>query len=309
MSRGEAATTTDTARRLARLPQTMTALGDGSITAAQVQAAAKAARDLPLAALGGLDALVVEQGPDSDAQQLRSAVDDYAHRRTPDSLAQRQERAHRLRRLRIAKTPDDATALEGRLDLLDGEVVLTALAPLAAPRGADDARTSEQRLADALVEVCRRSLTAGDLPEVGGVRPHVTVVVSLDTLEGRAGAAPALLDRLGPICGETARLLACDAGLTRVITDGASQPLDVGREQRTVSTAQRKALAVRDGGCVGCRAPVPWCEAHHVKYWTDGGPSDLANLVLVCWRCHRDIHHTGKHPIRGPDGRWTLRRC
>ena len=91
-----------------------------------------------------------------------------------------------------------------------------------------------------VVEVCRRSLTQGELPEVGGVRPHVTIVVSLDTLQGRPGAAPAMLDRLGPVCGETARPLACDAGLTRVITDGASQPLDVGREQHTVSPANAK---------------------------------------------------------------------
>ena len=118
-----------------------------------------------------------------------------------------------------------------------------------------------------------------------------------------------MLDRLGAVCGETARLLACDAGLTRVITDGASQPLDVGREQRTVSPANAK----------------PWpsaTAAASAVSWEPPGSPGLAWLRrdrrradrpdqsgAVCWRCHRDIHHTGNHPIRRPDGRWRLRRC
>ncbi|MPZ89322.1 MAG: DUF222 domain-containing protein, partial [Nitriliruptorales bacterium] len=123
---------------------------------------------------------------------------------------------------------------------------------------------------------------------------------------GGVGGGPARLDRLGTISGEAARMLACDCGVVRVITAGASQPLDVGRETRVVSAAQRRALAVRDGGCVGCAAPVGWCEAHHIVHWLDFGPTDLDNLVLVCWGCHRDIHDRGWKPVCGPDGHWTL---
>ncbi|MPZ89493.1 MAG: HNH endonuclease, partial [Nitriliruptorales bacterium] len=97
-----------------------------------------------------------------------------------------------------------------------------------------------------------------------------------------------------------------DAGVVRVITTGASQPLDVGRETRVVSAAQRRALAVRDGGCVGCHAPAVWCEAHHVRHWLDGGPTDLDNLLLACAGCHRDIHDRGWEPVRGPDSHWSL---
>jgi hypothetical protein len=139
------------------------------------------------------------------------------------------------------------------------------------------------------------------------VRPHVTVVVDLPTLLGEQGAPAAQLDRLGAISGEAARRLACDAGVCRVITNGPSQILDASRSTRTVTPAQRRALAVRDGGCVKCHAPVGWCEAHHVKFWTDLGPTDLDNLVLLCFGCHRDVHERGWQSIRGPDGRWTLR--
>jgi HNH endonuclease len=68
-----------------------------------------------------------------------------------------------------------------------------------------------------------------------------------------------------------------------------------------VSTAQRKALAVRDGGCVGCLMGTRQASLGFASLRRDRRrPHDLTNLVLVCWRCHRDIHHTGKHPIRGP---------
>jgi hypothetical protein len=148
------------------------------------------------------------------------------------------------------------------LDKVGCETVLTALAPLSTPTGQSDDRTAEQRRADALVELARRSLDRGELPESGGVRPHVTVVIDLPALLLQQGADAARLDRLGAVCGETARWLACDAGVSRVLTDGPSQILDAGRATRTVTPAQRRALVVRDWGCVGCGAPVTWCEAH-----------------------------------------------
>jgi hypothetical protein len=71
-----------------------------------------------------------------------------------------------------------------------------------------------------------------------------------------------------------------------------TQPLEVGRAGRVVQSAQRTALAVRDGGCVfpGCAGPLAWCEAHHLRHWLHGGPTDLANLALVCRAHHRAVH-------------------
>jgi Domain of unknown function (DUF222)/HNH endonuclease len=259
-------------------------------------------RDLPSDALAGLDQLIADTGGQVNAAELRTAVDDYAHRTAPDSLAAHQERAWR----HATRTADDGATLEAKLDKVAAETVLAALAPLAAPHGEQDERTPEQRRADTLVELARRSLDSGGLPDTGGVRPHVTVIVDLPTLLGEQSAPPAQLDRLGAITGETARRLACDAEICRIITNDPSQILDAGRTTRTVTPAQRRALAVRDKGCVGCRAPTSWCKAHHVIHWIDDGPTDLDNLVLLCWRCHRDVHEHGWQPIRGPNGRWTL---
>jgi hypothetical protein len=240
---------------------------------------------------------------------LRAAVDRFAHQVAPDSLAERERRAFDRRRLNVTRSGDGSVAVEGRLDPLGAETVMTAIAARSAPAGADDERTPEQRRADALVQLAREQLDTGQLPDTGGARPHVTVVVDLDTLQQREGAAPGLLDRLGAVSGATARLLACDAAVTRVLTAGGSQILDVGRATRVVSVAQRRALAVRDKGCISCHAPVAWCDAHHVRFWADGGPTDLHNLVLLCPRCHRSVHDRRLRPIRGPDGTWTTRTC
>jgi len=72
-------------------------------------------------------------------------------------------------------------------------------------------------------------------------------------------------------------------------------------------TAQRSALTVRDRGCVfpDCARPLSWCDAHHLCHWLDGGPTDLANLALVCRAHHRAVHEGGWRLIRGPDGRFT----
>ena len=84
-----------------------------------------------------------------------------------------------------------------------------------------------------------------------------------------------------------------------------TQPLEVGRTTRVIQPAQRTALAVRDGGCVfpDCQRPLAWCEAHHVRHWLHGGPTDLANLALLCRAHHRAVHEGGWQLTRDPDGR------
>jgi len=57
--------------------------------------------------------------------------------------------------------------------------------------------------------------------------------------------------------------------------------------------SMRRAVIVRDRHCrfPGCDRPQSWCDAHHVVHWTNGGSTALHNLVLLCRRHHRLIHH------------------
>jgi hypothetical protein len=95
------------------------------------------------------------------------------------------------------------------------------------------------------------------------------------------------------------------ARLPPTLGGAPSQPLEVGRTSRVVTAAQRAALVVRDGGCAfpDCDRPPAWCEAHHLRHWLHGGPTDLANLALLCRAHHRAVHEGGWRLAGGPDGR------
>lgn len=78
------------------------------------------------------------------------------------------------------------------------------------------------------------------------------------------------------------------------VCGGEGEILDWGREKRLFTTAQRLALAERDGGCAMCGLPPSMTKAHHLAWWRrDTGPTDLSNGVLLCETCHHRIHDNG----------------
>lgn len=161
----------------------------------------------------------------------------------------------------------------------------------------DDQRTSGQRNADALAEICEFYASHNEeVTTSGGVKPHVTVTVDYDTLKGQTGRLPEIGGH--GVTPETVRRIACDAGIIPMVLGSDSEPLDVGRKTRIVPTAMRRALDERDGGCTwtGCDAPVSWCDAHHIVHWADGGPTNLGNLRLLCRKHHTAIHNGQKPP-------------
>jgi hypothetical protein len=130
----------------------------------------------------------------------------------------------------------------------------------------------------------------------------------------RPGGPARLLHPGEPICADTARRLACDAGIIPVLLGSRSQPLDIGRLSRVVPTALRRAVELRDKTCrfPGCDRPPTWCDCHHLKHWAHGGTTCLANLILLCgfhhglvheygWRLHLDPHTLDVSATR-PDG-------
>jgi hypothetical protein len=86
--------------------------------------------------------------------------------------------------------------------------------------------------------------------------------------------------------------------------------LDLGRTSRTVSTAQRRAVVVRDRHCryPGCRAPARWCDVHHLVEWERGGPTDLVNLALLCRRHHVAVHEGRRRLVRDSHGTYRVQR-
>ena len=172
-------------------------------------------------------------------------------------------------------------------------------------RPAGDRRTSGERRGDALIELARQALNAGTLPQVRGERPQVRVSIDVMALCAERAALGVIGGELpfgGPITPETARRIACDAGIVRMLTGPYGLPLDVGREQRTATAGIRRATEERDRHCVfaGCTAPPAWCDIHHPWHWVYGGPTSLDNSALLCERHHTCCHEGGFTVARDP---------
>ena len=281
------------ARALEEMPLAAAALASGDLPLCKVRLLAKAATAHPDSYKRHEETLV-EVADRLSVRQLHHAIDYWRQAQEgPLNLTEQKERSF----LHASRTWEGMVRVDGELDPESGEVVLSALdAVMAVPQGdavGDHHPTAGHRRAEALTHLCRRFLDKGDT-RVGGEPPHLTVVVDLETLLGGNGTT-CELERTGPIPAETARRLACDAKVSRMITRGRSEPLDVGRAVRTVTPAQRKALAVRDQSCrfPGCDRPFTWCDAHHIKHWLDLGRTDLDNLILLCRRHHTLVHEHG----------------
>ncbi|BCW05320.1 hypothetical protein NtRootA1_14580 [Arthrobacter sp. NtRootA1] len=96
----------------------------------------------------------------------------------------------------------------------------------------------------------------------------------------------------GPIHPNTIRKIACDADILPVLLGTDSRILDIGRTTRIFPPHIRKAITARDQGCAfpDCTMPAPWCEAHHITYWSHGGPTSTDNGTLLCSHHHHLIH-------------------
>jgi len=298
LTRQDASVLVRAARHVTRHAATAKALDAGDVTAAHVQIAARAvkhradlyaehettildaARSLPPA---GFRVAMAHWRSCADA------VDD--HRSATEQISGRY--------LDIVTTFDGIGHLEGCLDPIATATLTRVLDRLEPPDrfdGTTAPRTLAQRRADALVR-----LATGDTPPA----INIDVTVDVDTLAGRP--APDLtsgcceIPGTGPVSPALVRVLACDAAIGRVLVRGTSEVRDLGRRTRLVTPTLRRALDLRDQGCVepGCTAPAAWCDTHHIVHWSAHGPTDLANLELRCRRHHvlqhqRDLAGTSR---------------
>jgi 5-methylcytosine-specific restriction protein A len=198
--------------------------------------------------------------------------------------------------LQLTRLASGGGKLKGRFDdAAMFDAIATVIDAKARPLTGDDQRPTGQRQAEALAEVCGWVLDhAGRdvVPECGGHRPHLNVLIRLDDLQNRARAG--CLELGGALSPEGLRMLCCDAAAVPIVLGGQGQPLDVGRATRTIPDGLRRAVAARDRGCAhpGCDRPPSWAEVHHILEWEHGGETKLSNLVVLCRVHHRQIHFT-----------------
>jgi len=158
----------------------------------------------------------------------------------------------------------------------------------------DDPRTWAQKQHDALATALFAAASSGLLPTIGGAAP--TLVVSVRAEDLLTGTGWAHVDGTDePVSIAAAAHAGCAGVVQRVLLGENGRILRLGTEERVFNRHQRRAIALRDGGCIipGCGVPAGWCEIHHVTDHAEGGPTHTDNGVLLCWIHHRFLKNSG----------------
>ena len=281
-SRRDAQRDVEAAERLSALEETSQALGSGEIPVGHARLIARAASEGPIDQTFLVEA-ARHQGYDQFAKTLRRNQQEMSD----DDGQSIHDRQHKNRTARAFTSRETGMfILSGEFDPVAGAKIDTALAikerELWNAEGPKSRRTPQQRMADALAELILE-------PEKGKAQGTTLMVVADYDVINQELINARLADGT-PIPMDELVRLACDADLLPGVFRAATQEMNLGRRRRTASDRQRAALIYRDKQCIGCGATAHRCFAHHVQFWRHGGPTDLANLVLVCNKCHHNIH-------------------
>src|SRR5882672_4610645 len=295
-----------TAHALRALPATSAAFADGRLSYSKVRALTRVARehdeDLLLAYALNASQAQVEQR----CAQIRNVA--------PESVDVAR-RAWERRSLWISRNVARGTVLISvEVPAEEGELVAQALDRAVAAGevasgielGAERENAStpwQAQQADALIAIVKAYVAGGSADSDAVCADHHQVVVHVDAaaLHGGAGRSDLPL--------ETIRRLTCDCSLVAVVEDECGTPLDVGRKQRNVSTALRRALWARDRGCTfpGCHR-TRYVDGHHIEHWANRGETSLDNMTLLCSFHHRLLHEGGFRMRNDQDGEMYFER-
>jgi hypothetical protein len=295
----------NTAKKLAEMPKTRKKLADGDISEEHADAAADAAETVGDAQKA--DEALSGSAGDQPADLFGRRAREWAEKNRPDDGSDERSRHRRNRHLRQFTAKDDGSfGLSGTTDKVEGRELWNLIEEEADRLWRDDggrevdiagSRTGAQRRWDALVGLVKKGAgCAAGIAGSGSVKaPHPKyqglALIPIETLlPGPAGEARAELVGSGPIPLTLLERMLCDASIAPMIVGRDGQPLWMGDSIRTATSAQWRALIMRDQGCVVCGADPSRCEAHHVVFWNHDGPTDITNLVLLCSHHHHQLH-------------------
>ncbi|WP_420638999.1 DUF222 domain-containing protein [Candidatus Poriferisocius sp.] len=287
-SKRAARTEVETAGRLAGLAATSDALGAGVIPAGHARLIARAASEGPID-----ESLMVQAATHQDYDTFARTMARHQHEASGDDGHALHEHRLQKRSARVFTRPESGMfVLSAEFDPITGAHIDTVLAAkvreLWNQEDPKARRSSQQRTADALAELILE-------PEKGKTAGTALLVVADYDVVNQQLTDARLSDGTPIPAAELVRL-ACDADILPGVYRAATQEMNLGRKRRTATTTQRAALTYRDQHCIGCGTTAHRCFAHHIKFWSEGGPTDLANLALVCNDCHHNIH----------DHHWTV---
>ena len=231
-----------------------------------------------------------------------------------DGIAELDEQRRRSRAKTWIDPLTGMTHLHGEWDPIRGEAVRRALdAEIAARVAAGAKATTPRRRAQVAAEALHGLICGQRVSRAESAA--VTVLIDLDAMVEGVATGPDGARRTSQTHGghdipvETIRRMACEAQIIPVVLNGAGQPLDVGRERRLATRAQRVALRAQYPTCgmdADCTVAFDDCQIHHVDIWSNGGRTDLERMVPGCDTHHHLVHDGGWTLTRKPDGTWQL---
>lgn len=282
------------ARALETLPRVAAAMAEGRVSYFK-------AREITRVATTANEDYLLNIALHGTASHVEDVVRGYRRALDAEELS-REAIQQRDQNLWFHTEPDGSMTIRGRVPAEVGALFKRALEaavdslpiPENVPAGtfsdAEDLHRSRKRRVEALATMAESFLATGPRDLSGSDRQQIVVHVDAETLT-HAHAGRCELAHGPAIASETARRLACDCRLIRIVEDAKGEPLDVGRRTRTIPPGIRRALQARDRGCrfPGCTFKR-YVDGHHVKHWVHGGETKLSNLVTLCRFHHRLVH-------------------
>jgi hypothetical protein len=300
------------ARALVGLPRIAAAMAAGRLSYAKVRAMSRVADE-------GNEDYLLNIALCGTARHVEDLVRGY--RRALDAAELSREAVQqRDQNLWWHTEPDGSLVVRGRLPAEVGTLfvraVQSAVDGLPLPKNVsaetssdeEDLHRSRKRRVEALAVLAQSFLGSGPKDLSGDDRQQIVVHVDSETLR-HSHPGRCELEHGPAIAAETARRLACDASVVRIMENEKGEPLDVGRKTRTIPPAIRRALTARDKGCrfPGCSFKR-YVDGHHVKHWVHGGETKLSNLVTLCRFHHRLVHEGGVEILTLDDGAFRFVR-
>lgn len=293
------------------------AVAGGSITPDAVDQLSKAADTdsglVPTELLAAVDGLSADQTADVVERYLEDRVDvDEVEKRYQQQMAARTVRRHQ--RLGLA-----GITVEGPDQIIDAiwaHVDSDADGQYQADGGRDTPVDKRKPIDHRRFDAIHAALT-GDRPAgVGSRSGRAAVVVTIDGNrffgEPDSPLTGAQLGS-GPLPGELVADYMESSPVSVLVRGADGSPLWLGRTRRRATEQQFLALAVRDRGCVLCRANITRCQAHHLMPWTapGRGQTDVDQMALLCGRCHGDLHFRNqtlyRHRVSDGKSVWATR--
>ena len=289
---------------LVGMPSLRTSFRDGLVSWSQTRAVVRAVRTVDVAGRERVDALICREAKrlaEAEPEALLDVVDEAVDEIRLDLAMRREQTAIGTSFLALQPRIDGyGGSIYGETDTEGFASIAEALdAACPSPAAEEEAPSRAQQRMDALVAICETSL--GGLGEAPSTRPRPRLLATVDLAElinlGASEAARVLwrvAGRRARVTPLATQLWACDAEITPIIFD-QGQPIGVGETRSIIPAKVRAALIARDQGCrfPGCSAPIGWTDGHHILPRSKGGTAEITNLVMLCRRCHRRIHHRG----------------